>query len=58
MARTQTFADKVAKQRSKSQHHKIVVKLVESRKTEKGSWKFLERLIKVDSLDDLDKILN
>ena len=57
MAKQQTFADKASKLSKKStlvidpdtgKETKILnVKLVESVKTEKGTWKFLERMQKV-----------
>ena len=56
MAKKQSFADKVTKHRAKGDS-RLVVKLIESRKSEKGSWKFPERYVKVDSLDELDKAL-
>ncbi len=55
MAKQQAFADKVAKQQ-KSGHVGVVVKFVESKKTSKGSWKFVERQVKLNSLDEVDKV--
>jgi len=55
MAKQQAFADKVAKQQ-KSGHAGVVVKFVESKKTSKGSWKFVERQVKLSSLDEVDKV--
>lgn len=56
MAKKQSFADKVTKQKAKGDA-RLVVKLIESRKSEKGSWKFQERYVRVESLDELDKAL-
>ena len=58
MAKKQSFADKVTKQRQKGQALKMVVKVVEAKKSEKGNWKFPERFVKVDDLDELEKVLS
>ena len=50
MAKQQSFADK-AKGKKKSSH--ITVKFVKTVRTEKGSYKFQERLVK---LDDPNKV--
>lgn len=55
MAKQQAFADKVAKQQ-KSGHSGVVVKYIESKKTDRGSWKFVERHVKLNSLDEIEKI--
>ncbi len=57
MAKQQSFGEKVAKQRAKAAEEGIVIKLVESKRSADGrSWKFNERLVRVKSLDELDKI--
>jgi hypothetical protein len=57
MAKQQSFGEKVAKQRAKAAEEGIVVKLIESKKSPDGrSWKFNERIVRVKSLDELDKI--
>lgn len=50
MAKQQSFADK-SKKKEKAQF--ITVKYVKTVKTEKGSYKFQERLVK---LDDIGKV--
>jgi len=57
MAKQQSFGEKVAKQKAKLAEAGIVIKLVESKKNENGtSWKFNERIVRVPSLDELDKV--
>ena len=57
MAKKQSFGEKVAKQRAKESEAGMVVRLVESKKSPKGSgWKFNERFVRVASLDELDKV--
>jgi len=50
MAKSQSFADK-AKTKKKADH--ITVKFVKSVKTEKGTYKFNEKLVR---LDDISKV--
>lgn len=50
MAKTQTFADKSKK---KDQVSFVTVKFVKTVKTESGSYKFQEKLVK---LDDISKV--
>jgi len=50
MAKSQSFADK-AKAKKKADH--ITVKFVKSVKTEKGTYKFNEKLVR---LDDISKV--
>ncbi len=50
MAKTQTFADK-AKGKKKSSH--ITVKYIKTVKTDKGTYKFQEKFVK---LDDIGKV--
>lgn len=50
MAKTQTFADK-AKGKKKSDH--VTVKFIRSVKTDKGSYKFSEKFMR---LDDISKV--
>ena len=57
MAKQQSFGEKVAKQKAKAAEEGLVIKLIESRKSENGrSWKFNERIVRVKSLDELDRI--
>lgn len=58
MAKQQSFGDKVAKQKAKQAEAGLVIKLVESKKSQNRygtSWKFNERFVRVPSLDELDK---
>ena len=50
MAKTQTFADKVKKIKV---NNGVSVKMIKAVKSEKGSFKFHEKIIK---LDDISKI--
>lgn len=50
MAKKQTFADK---SKAKSKAAQVTVKYVKSVKTEKGSYKFQEKFVK---LDDVNKV--
>ena len=53
MAKTQTFVDKSKK---KGVSELISVKIVVSDKTEKGTYKFSERFIKVKDLAEVEKV--
>lgn len=50
MAKQQTFAEKA---RAKKKESGVTVKLIKTIKTEKGTYKFNERFVK---LDDISKI--
>jgi hypothetical protein len=50
MAKQQTFADKA---KAKKKDSGITVKLIKTTKTEKGSFKFNEKFVK---LDDINKV--
>jgi hypothetical protein len=50
MAKQQTFADKAKK---KDQSQVVTVKFIKTVKTESGSYKFQEKLVK---LDDISKV--
>lgn len=52
MAKQQSFADK---SKSKKKESGVTVKFIKSVKTEKGTYKFNERFVK---LDDISKIAN
>ncbi len=57
MAKQQSFGEKVAKQKAKLAESGIVIKLVESKKNAASAgWKFNERMVRVPSLDELDKV--
>lgn len=57
MAKQQSFGEKVAKQKAKLAEAGIVIKLVESKKNANGtSWKFNERIVRVPSMDEIDKV--
>lgn len=57
MAKQQSFGEKVAKQKAKLAEAGIVIKLVEAKKNAAGtSWKFNERIVRVPSMDELDKV--
>lgn len=57
MAKQQSFGEKVAKQKAKLAEAGIVIKLVEAKKNTAGtSWKFNERIVRVPSMDELDKV--
>ncbi len=53
MAKTQTFVDKSKK---KGVSDLISVKIVVSDKTDKGTYKFSERFIKVKDLAEVEKV--
>jgi hypothetical protein len=50
MAKQQTFADKA---KAKKKDSTVTVKMIKSVKTEKGSFKFNEKFVK---LDDINKV--
>lgn len=54
MAKTQTFGDKVKKK--KSGDERISVKVIKGINSDRGSVRFIEKMVKVDNLDQLDKI--
>ena len=54
MAKQQTFADKAkAKKREAAG---VTVKLIKAVKTEKGSYKFNERFVKIDDISKVTEI--
>ena len=54
MAKTQTFGDKVKKK--KSDDERVSVKVIKGINSDRGSVRFIEKMVKVDNLDQLDKI--
>ena len=53
MAKTQSFADK-AKGKKKVDH--ITVKLIKTVKTDKGSYKFNEKYVRLDDISKIGEI--
>jgi hypothetical protein len=53
MAKQQAFADKVKKKKKSDQ---ISVKFVKAVKTEKGSYKFNEKFVKIDDLSKISDL--
>ncbi len=53
MAKQQTFADKLKKKKGDT---RISVKVVKGFKTEKGSVRFLQKMVKVDDLNQLANV--
>lgn len=53
MAKTQTFGDKLKKKKVDAGFH---VKVIKGIRTEKGSMGYLERLVNVKDLSELDTI--
>lgn len=56
MAKKQTFADKVGK--GGADDDKMSVKVIQAIKTEKGSYRFNERFLKVANLNEVEKVAN
>lgn len=54
MAKTQTFTSKVNK--GSVDDPKLSVKIIMASKTEKGSYRFNERFIKVKDLNEVEKV--
>lgn len=53
MAKTQTFGDKLKKKKGDD---KISVKVIKGYRSEIGSTRFLEKFVKIDSMDQIDKV--
>lgn len=53
MAKQQSFADKVKKKKA---DEKITVKVIKGYRSEIGTTRFLEKFVKVDSLDQINNI--
>jgi hypothetical protein len=53
MAKTQTFGDKVKKKKT---DNRISVKVIKAYRTEEGNMRFMEKFVKVNDLNELDKI--
>jgi len=53
MAKQQTFADKT---KSKKKETGVTVKLIKTVKTEKGTYKFNERFVKLDDITKIGEI--
>ena len=53
MAKQQTFGDKTKK---KVADTKIAVKVIKAFRSEKGTIKFMERLVKVDDVGQIEKM--
>jgi hypothetical protein len=53
MAKTQTFADKA---KGKKKVEGITVKLIKSVKTEKGTYKFNEKYVRLDDISKVTEI--
>ena len=53
MAKTQTFADKVNKKKGDG---RIAVKVIKGYTSEIGSTRFLEKIVMIDDIANIDKI--
>lgn len=53
MAKQQTFGDKLKKKKGEE---KPIVKVIQSYRNDEGNLKFLEKFIRVDDLNALDKV--
>lgn len=53
MAKKQTFADKAAK---RSAVQKVNVMYVKTVKSEEGNWKFQEKFVKIDDMNQISSI--
>lgn len=53
MAKQQTFGDKLKKKKGDD---KISVKVIKGYKSEIGSTRFLEKFVKIDSMDQIDTV--
>ncbi len=53
MAKQQTFGDKLKK---KKVEEKISVKIIKGYRSETGTTRFLEKFVKVDTLDQINNI--
>jgi hypothetical protein len=53
MAKQQTFADKA---KAKKKEAGITVKLIKTVKTEKGTYKFNERFVRIDDISKVGEI--
>jgi hypothetical protein len=53
MAKQQTFADKA---KGKAKQNKVVVKVVKTVKSDKGSYKFQEKFVKLDDVSQVTTI--
>lgn len=52
MAKVQTFGDKLKKKKDE----KISIKVIKGYRSEIGSTRFLEKFVKIDSMDQIDKV--
>ena len=55
MAKQQTFVDKVSKRGAGSDM--VSVKVIVASKTEKGTYRFNEKLVKVKDLNEVEKVV-
>ncbi len=55
MAKQQTFVDKVSKMGAGAD--KITVKVIVASKTDKGTYRFNERFVKVKDLNEVEKVV-
>lgn len=53
MAKQQTFSDKLKKQKSDT---RINVRVIKAYRSDKGTVKFVERFVKVEDANQIDKI--
>ena len=53
MAKQQTFADKA---KTKKKEAGVTIKLIKTVKTEKGTYKFNERFVKLDDISKIGEI--
>ncbi len=53
MAKQQTFGDKLKKKKGDD---KISVKVIKGYRSEIGTTRFIEKFVKIDSIDQIDKI--
>jgi hypothetical protein len=53
MAKQQTFADKA---KAKKKDNGVTVKMIKTIKTEKGSFKFNEKFVKIDDISKVSEL--
>lgn len=53
MAKQQTFGDKLKKKKGDD---RISVKVIKGYRSEIGSTRFLEKFVKIESMDQIDKV--
>ncbi|MFP4368099.1 MAG: hypothetical protein ACLFR2_00810 [Candidatus Kapaibacterium sp.] len=54
MAKTQSFGDKLKKQKKESE--KVSVKVIKGFRSNDGSTRFVEQFVKIDDINAVDKV--